>query len=212
MVAQKITTYPCIQHSRGEPVGTSQIMFSTGRTTRRTMGMPCAEESMMIIYMLSCFDTISERDRRTDRLAIARQHIVVLTRDKNRCGIRVHQCHQMNYVLYDDVVLWLRRNCLYYSLKTFNFLVVKLSKFSRFCWWGTNDNSRHTIIVCGLVKKRKENAWRVSWIENMIFWCWTLLQPLMCTVRGVGAATCMCSRLNDVGRLQVCDTVHAVST
>jgi len=149
LVAQKITTYPCIQHSRGEPVGTSQIMFSTGRTTRRTMGMPCAEESMMIIYMLSCFDTISERDRRTDRLAIARQHIVVLTRDKNRCGIRVHQCHQMNYVLYDDVVLWLRRNCLYYSLKTdrlfFNFLVVKLSKFSRFCWWGI----RTTIHVIG---------------------------------------------------------------
>jgi len=144
-----------------------------------------------------------QTDGQTDRLAIARQHIVVLTRDKNRCGIRVHQCHQMNYVLYDDVVLWLRRNCLYYSLKTdrlfFNFLVVKLSKFSRFCWWGTNDNSRHRIIVCGLVKKRKENAWRVSWIENMIFWCWTLLQPLMCTVRGGGLHVCAVDWMTSVG-------------
>jgi len=53
-------------------------MFSTGKT--RTIGLQYAEEIMMI--MLSRYDTIPERDRRTDGrtdgqnccMSIARQH------------------------------------------------------------------------------------------------------------------------------------------
>jgi len=59
-------------------------VFKNGKT--RMMGLPYAEKRMMIV---SRVDTITERDRQTDRrmddiaISISRSSIVVLTRGKN---------------------------------------------------------------------------------------------------------------------------------